>query len=65
MNGLKILGADVQNAFLTAPNREKVWIRAGPEFGADEGKCFIVARALYGLESAGFSFRSFAAETLG
>eukprot|EP00978_Attheya_sp_CCMP212_P034040 scaffold140628_cov38-Attheya_sp.AAC.1 len=29
LNDLKILGADVQNAFLTAPNKEKVWIRAG------------------------------------
>eukprot|EP00978_Attheya_sp_CCMP212_P004834 scaffold10631_cov58-Attheya_sp.AAC.2 len=26
LNDLKILGADVQNAFLTAPNKEKVWI---------------------------------------
>eukprot|EP00978_Attheya_sp_CCMP212_P020814 scaffold60119_cov30-Attheya_sp.AAC.2 len=29
LNDLKILGADVQNAFLTAPNKEKLWIRAG------------------------------------
>eukprot|EP00978_Attheya_sp_CCMP212_P017505 scaffold46664_cov63-Attheya_sp.AAC.6 len=26
LNDLKILGADVQNTFLTAPNKEKVWI---------------------------------------
>jgi hypothetical protein len=64
LNDLDVLGADIQNAFLTAPNREKVWIRAGPEFGPEEGKTFIVVRALYGLKSASFSFRSFAAEKL-
>eukprot|EP00978_Attheya_sp_CCMP212_P028576 scaffold99084_cov45-Attheya_sp.AAC.1 len=38
LNDLDILGADVQNAFLTAPNKEKVWIWAGPgEFGPEEG----------------------------
>jgi Reverse transcriptase (RNA-dependent DNA polymerase) len=37
---------------------------AGPEFGADEGKQFLVTQALYGLKSASFSFRSFMAEKL-
>jgi Reverse transcriptase (RNA-dependent DNA polymerase) len=64
LNDLQVLGADVQNAFLTAPNKEKVWMIAGPEFGADEGKYFLVARALYGLKSASFSFQSFMAEKL-
>jgi hypothetical protein len=64
LNELDVLGADVQNAFLTAPNKEKVWMIAGPEFGADEGKTFIVVRALYGLKSASFSFRSYMAEKL-
>ncbi len=26
LNGLDVLGADVQNAFLTAPNKAKVWM---------------------------------------
>jgi hypothetical protein len=64
LNGLNVLGSDVQNAFLTAPNKEKCWIRAGPEFGDNKGKCYIVARALYGLKSAGASFRSFMAQQL-
>ena len=54
----------MQNAFLTAPNKEKCWMIAGPEFGADEGKTFLVVRALYGLKSASFSFRSYMAEKL-
>jgi hypothetical protein len=59
-----VLSADIQNTFLTAPNKEKCWIWAGPEFGSDEGKPFIVTRALYGLRSAGASFRSFLANKL-
>ena len=64
LNDLNILGADVQNAFLTAPNKEKCWMIAGPEFGSEEGKTFLVVKALYGLKSASFSFRSYMAEKL-
>ena len=55
---------DVQNAFLNAKNKERHWIRAGPEFGHKQGKVFIVVRALYGLKSASASFRSFMAAKL-
>jgi hypothetical protein len=64
LNDLDVLGADIQNAFLTAPNCEKCWITAGPEFGPDEGKNLLVICALYGLKSASFSFRSYATEKL-
>lgn len=64
LNGLKVLGADVQNAFLTAPNLEKVWLCAGPEFGEEEGKNFLVVRALYGLKSASAAFRAHMAKKL-
>ena len=37
LNDLDVLGADVQNAFLTAPNKEKCWMVAGPEFGPRKG----------------------------
>ena len=61
-HGLNVLGADVQNAFLEAPCLEKVWMKAGPEFGPEQGKNFIIVRALYGLRSASASFRSFMAK---
>lgn len=61
LNGLKVLSGDIQNAYLTAPNKEKIFMRAGPEFGSNEGKLYIVERALYGLKSAGASFRSYLA----
>jgi hypothetical protein len=38
LNDLEVIGANVQNAFLTAPNKAKVWLQAGIEFGADQGK---------------------------
>ena len=62
LNGLDCQGADIQNAYLTAPNKEKLWIQAGTEFGESEGKFYVVAKALYGLKSAGASFRSFMAK---
>lgn len=62
---LDIRGADVQNAFLMAPNWVKCWMRnAGPKFGSEEGKLFLVVKALYGLKSTSFSFRSYMAEKL-
>jgi PAS domain-containing protein len=64
LNDLDVQGADVQNAFLSADNLERHWIRAGPEFGDEEGKVFIVRRALYGLKSASAAFRSFMAKKL-
>ena len=64
LNDLNILACDIQNAYLTAPCREKICITAGPEFGSESGKVMIVVRALYGLKSSGAAFRSFLAETL-
>lgn len=64
LNDLDVMGCDVQNAFLSADNLEKHWIRAGPEFGAEQGKTFLVVRALYGLKSASAAFRAFMAKQL-
>ena len=64
LNGLKVLGCDIQNAYLTAKCREKIWTIAGPEFGSDSGKIMIIVRALYGLKSSGAAFRTLLAEVL-
>ena len=34
INGIDIMEADIQNAYLTSPCSEKYWIRCGPEFGS-------------------------------
>ena len=64
LNDLKVLACDIQNAYLTADCREKIWTIAGPEFGSEAGAIFLVKKALYGLKSAGAAFRSLLADTL-
>ena len=64
LNDLEVLAADVENAYLTAPCKEKVWLRGGPEFGHRQGKILVVKKALYGLKSSGAAFQAFLAEKL-
>ena len=64
LNGLQVRACDIQNAYLTADCREKIWTKAGPEFGSEKGSILIVVKALYGLKSSGAAFRSLLAETL-
>jgi hypothetical protein len=58
LNDLKIMACDIQNAYLTADCREKIWTRAGPEFGSEVGTIFIIKKAVYGLKTAGAAFRA-------
>ena len=48
LNDLDVQGADIQNAYLIAPNKEKLWMKAGPDFVDNQGKYYVVSRALYG-----------------
>jgi len=64
LNGLDVLGCDIQNAYISAPCKEKIFTIAGREFGSDAGKTMIIVRALYGLKSSGASFRSMLAECI-
>ena len=65
LNGLTVLSADIQNAYLTSPCSEKIYSVLGPEFGPHrQGKRSLVVRALYGLKSAGASFRNHLASCL-
>ena len=64
LNDLQILSADIGNAYLNAPYREKVYATAGKEFGSRAGETVIIVRALYGLKSAGASWRSHLANSL-
>ena len=54
---LKTLCADVSNAFITAPCLEKVYARAGEEFGEKSECLMIIKKALYGLKSSSRAFR--------
>ena len=64
LNDLDVLSRDIENAYLTAPCREKCWTIGGKEFGPDEGKPFIITKTLYGLKSSDAAFRALLAETL-
>jgi hypothetical protein len=64
LNDLDIWAADIQNAYLNAPTKEKVWFKAGDEWGEHKGKPIMVVRALYGLKGSGQAWRSFLADTL-
>ncbi len=56
LNDLEIKAADILNAYISAPIKEKVWCALGPGFGPDTGKCAIIVRTLYGLKSTGAAF---------
>ena len=64
LNDLQVKVSDIENAYITAPCTEKIWTVLGPEFGSDAGKQAIVVRALYGLKSAGASFRNHLADCM-
>lgn len=53
LNNLECWSTDVGNAYLEAFTQEKIYIIAGPEFGARQGRTLIVSKALYGLKSSG------------
>ena len=58
LNDVDIWAADVFNAYITMPCREKIWTTLGKEFGDDCGRKAIIVRALYGLKSSGAAFRA-------
>lgn len=58
LNDLEVSSCDIQNAYINARPREKVYFKAGLEFGEQAGKLMKVVRALYGLKSSGAAFRS-------
>ena len=37
LNNLKVIVCDIQNAYLKAPKRKKIWTIAGPEFVYKKG----------------------------
>ena len=64
LNGVSLLAADVAGAYLNAPCRERVHTVLGPAFGELQGKTAVIVKSLYGLNSGGFSWRSYCADIL-
>ena len=64
LHDLEVKAADVLNVYNIAPNQEKIRTVLGPEFRNNAGKSAIIARTLYGLKSAGVSFRAHIAQCM-
>ena len=63
LDGLQVVACDIQNAYLTASCREKIWTYTGPEFGSERKRGTESYQRLYqntGLEpiSLGFGYLS-------
>ena len=58
LNDLEVKTGDVQNAYITAPVKEKGWTILGAKFGQDAGSKALIVRAMYGLKSSGSAFRA-------
>ena len=65
LHDLEVKAADVLNAFVAAPKRDNTWTLLGPEFLDDAGKSVIIGRGLYGVKSAGASFRAHLSQCMG
>lgn len=57
LNDLDIAMCDIGNAYLQAETRERVWFKAGKEWGSRAGQKVIVTRALYGLRASGAEWK--------
>ena len=64
LNNMIVLNADIQNTYLHADCRERIYRIAGKEFGSNHGKTMTITKALYGLKSSGAAFWSLLAEKL-
>lgn len=63
-NGMKQLMGDVGNAYPNAYTNEKIYCKAGPEFGELAGRTIIIKKALYGLSTSGERWHKHFADTL-
>ena len=52
LNDLKVMAADVGNAYLHDYTREKIYMVAGPEFGELQGRILVFVKSLYGLKTS-------------
>ena len=58
LNDLDIQMCDIGSAYLNAETRERVWFKAGAEWGdVRAGSQVIIIRALYGLKSSGAEWK--------
>ena len=65
LNDMDMLTGDIGNAYLNAYTTEKIYYRAGPEWGPTlEGTVCVIIRALYGLKTSANAWRQALCQTL-
>ena len=64
LNGLKILVGDIQNAYLNAPTKYRVYIICGSELGSYVERPALIVKTMYGLKSSGARLRDHLAQSL-
>ena len=63
-NNLKLLAADIGNAYLHAKTNEKLYTILPEEFGSIAGKVLVFDKGLYGLRSSGARFHEHLSDIL-
>jgi hypothetical protein len=58
LNGLDVLQADAEGAYLNAKTTEKLHTRCGPEFGEFKDRLAVIRRVLYGTKTVAASWRA-------
>ena len=61
---LIVLCGDIGNAFIQATTNEKIYTRAGNEFGNRAGSMMLIVKALYGLTTSTAQWRNLFADFL-
>ena len=51
LNDIDILVGDIQNAYLNAETKEKIFFYTRDKWKSDQGKVVVIVRDLYGLKS--------------
>jgi Reverse transcriptase (RNA-dependent DNA polymerase) len=64
LNGLDIMSADTQGAYLNVPCKEKVYACCGAKLGPEyKGKVALIIKDLYGLKTSDFAWQEHLYET--
>jgi hypothetical protein len=64
VHDLDIMACDLENVYLNAECKEKIWFEGRIKCGANKGKVCVVVHALYGLKSAGVSWQAMLVQVL-
>lgn len=64
LNGLTVIATDISQAYLHGKTQEKVYSRAGPEFGELQGRILIIEKGLYGLRGSSYAWHAVLADFL-